>query len=69
MNTVKNLTSIKFLEINSPINIELFIKRGQERYNIYCSVCHGLTGDGKGIVMKLGDKVVENALLLIHQNF
>lgn len=27
MNTVKNLTSIKFLEINSPINIELFIKR------------------------------------------
>lgn len=27
MNTVKNLTSIKFSEINSPINIELFIKR------------------------------------------
>ncbi len=29
---------------------ELFIKRGQERYNIYCSVCHGYTGDGNGLV-------------------
>ncbi|MEM8488619.1 MAG: cytochrome c [Bacteroidota bacterium] len=25
--------------------------RGQERYNIYCVVCHGAAGDGKGIVM------------------
>lgn len=25
--------------------------RGQERYNIYCSVCHGLSGNGKGIIM------------------
>lgn len=26
------------------------IKRGQERFNIYCSTCHGYTGDGKGMV-------------------
>ena len=25
--------------------------RGQERYNIYCAVCHGESGDGKGIIM------------------
>ncbi len=25
--------------------------RGQDRYNIYCSVCHGGTGDGQGIIM------------------
>lgn len=26
------------------------MRRGQERFNIYCSVCHGYTGDGKGMV-------------------
>ena len=29
---------------------EKFILRGKERYNINCSPCHGLTGDGSGIV-------------------
>lgn len=27
------------------------LARGEERYNIFCSVCHGLTGDGLGIIM------------------
>lgn len=26
------------------------IDRGQERFDIYCSICHGYTGDGKGMV-------------------
>ncbi len=26
------------------------IERGQNRYNIYCVVCHGYSGDGKGMV-------------------
>ncbi len=26
------------------------LERGQERYNIYCTVCHGYAGDGRGIV-------------------
>jgi len=30
--------------------------RGQERYNIYCSPCHGLTGEGDGIVVQRGFK-------------
>jgi mono/diheme cytochrome c family protein len=34
-----------------PVTAEL-IKRGQERYNINCSVCHGLAGNGKGIFTK-----------------
>ncbi|MEM0970497.1 MAG: cytochrome c [Verrucomicrobiota bacterium] len=29
---------------------EDLLKRGQERYNIYCSVCHGYDGGGKGVV-------------------
>ena len=28
--------------------------RGRERYNIYCSPCHGRTGDGDGMVVQRG---------------
>lgn len=28
------------------------IIRGQQRFNIYCAPCHGLTGDGSGLVTK-----------------
>ena len=28
------------------------VERGQERYNIYCAVCHGKTGQGNGIVIQ-----------------
>jgi len=31
-----------------------FLERGQERYTIYCSPCHGLTGAGDGITSKYG---------------
>ena len=30
------------------------MKRGQDRFNIYCSVCHGMTGYGDGIVARRG---------------
>jgi mono/diheme cytochrome c family protein len=30
------------------------LKNGQERYNIYCSVCHGQTGKGDGMVVQRG---------------
>ena len=33
---------------------EAFVLRGQERYNIYCTPCHGGTADGNGIVVKKG---------------
>ena len=26
------------------------LERGRERFNIYCSVCHGYEGDGRGVV-------------------
>ncbi len=32
------------------------LDRGQERFNIFCSVCHGLTGDGDGMVVQRGFK-------------
>jgi len=34
----------------SELTLEV-VQRGRERYDIYCSVCHGLAGDGQGIIM------------------
>jgi len=31
-----------------------FVKRGQQRYNIYCTPCHSPSGDGQGTVVKRG---------------
>ena len=33
---------------------ESMIRRGQERFNIFCSPCHGRTGDGRGMVVERG---------------
>jgi len=30
------------------------MRRGQERYEIYCAPCHGLAGDGDGLVAQRG---------------
>jgi len=32
------------------------LERGQEMYNIHCSVCHGLSGHGNGMVVQRGYK-------------
>lgn len=36
-----------------PVNAEL-MRRGQQRFNINCSVCHGLTAAGNGITKQYG---------------
>lgn len=52
-----------------PVTEEL-LRRGQQRYNIYCSPCHDRTGQGQGIVPRkaawiptnlMEDRVVEMA--------
>ena len=30
------------------------VNRGKERYEIFCSVCHGLTGNGDGMIVRRG---------------
>jgi hypothetical protein len=30
------------------------LRRGQERFNIYCSPCHSRTGDGNGMIVQRG---------------
>lgn len=36
-----------------PVTMEV-LKRGQERFNIYCSPCHGLSGMGNGMIVQRG---------------
>jgi hypothetical protein len=38
-----------------PLTPEL-LKRGQERYKIFCTPCHGIQGDGNGMVAMRGMK-------------
>lgn len=33
---------------------EAFLRRGQDRFGIYCAICHGPAGDGTGVVSKYG---------------
>ena len=45
-------TARKYIEkIPVPVTDSL-LKRGQERYNIYCAPCHDESGSGKGLVAK-----------------
>ena len=30
------------------------LRRGQERYNVFCSPCHGRTGEGNGMIVQRG---------------
>ena len=51
-------TTTNFVENNPlPVTVEL-MKRGQERFTIYCSPCHGQTGEGNGITKKIGAMAV-----------
>src|SRR6266545_661934 len=36
-----------------PINDDV-VKRGRQRYEIFCSACHGLTGYGDGMIVRRG---------------
>ena len=40
-------------ELPVELSVEL-LQRGQERYDIYCSVCHGYTGAGDGMIVTRG---------------
>jgi len=40
---------------DNPLTVDMAVlERGREMYDIYCSVCHGLAGDGQGIIMTGG---------------
>ncbi|HEX7955536.1 MAG TPA: cytochrome c [Pyrinomonadaceae bacterium] len=40
---------------NFPIDIdEAALRRGRERFQIYCTACHGMTGEGDGMIVRRG---------------
>jgi hypothetical protein len=54
VNTGRVTGSTNFVELNPlPVTAKL-LARGQERFTIYCSPCHGAQGDGNGITKKIG---------------
>jgi mono/diheme cytochrome c family protein len=58
VNTGRIAGSTNFVEVNPlPITAAL-LKRGQQRYTINCSPCHGQLGDGNGITKKIGAMAV-----------
>jgi mono/diheme cytochrome c family protein len=38
-----------------PVKVDLaLLRRGRERYDIFCAICHGGTGSGKGLMTEYG---------------
>ena len=54
VNTGHIAGTTNFVETNPLIVDEALLKRGRERFDIYCSPCHGRTADGNGITKKIG---------------
>ena len=42
------------IEASPPPVTRAVLHRGEERFNIYCSPCHGLAGDGDGVIVAHG---------------
>ncbi len=58
VNTGRVTGTTNFVELNPlPITAEL-LKRGQQRFTINCSPCHGATAEGTGITKKIGAMAV-----------
>lgn len=54
VNTGKATGTTNFVETNPMPVTGSFLARGHERFDIYCSPCHGKLGDGNGITKALG---------------
>ena len=46
-------------EIPLPVTAQM-VARGRERFEIFCSPCHGRTGDGQGMIVRRGFKRPES---------
>jgi mono/diheme cytochrome c family protein len=58
INTGRVVGTTNFVEVNPmPITAAL-LKRGQQRFTINCSPCHGQLADGNGITKKIGAMAV-----------
>ena len=51
-----------------PMTLAL-VRRGRERFNVFCSECHGYTGDADGMVVQRGFPKIGDEAFPGHQNF
>jgi len=54
INTGRIVGTTNFVELNPLPITSALLKRGQQRFTINCSPCHGQIADGNGITKKLG---------------
>jgi mono/diheme cytochrome c family protein len=48
--------------LDDPQRAEQFLRRGQERYNIYCALCHAPDGYGQGAIHIRADTLARNGV-------
>lgn len=60
VNTGRIPGTTNFVELNPLVVNAQLLTRGQQRFTINCSPCHGQLGDGNGITKKYGMAVVAN---------
>jgi mono/diheme cytochrome c family protein len=61
-NTGRITGTTNYVENNQMAVTAEMLKRGQQRYTINCSPCHGALGDGNGITKKIGAMTVVGSL-------
>jgi mono/diheme cytochrome c family protein len=43
-----------------PVEVDaVLMQRGQTRFNTYCSPCHGISGEGDGLIARRADRLAE----------
>ena len=62
VNTGRLIGTTNYVEHNPlPVTMAL-LRRGQQRFQINCTPCHGATGDGNGITKKIGAMPIVTSL-------
>lgn len=51
---VNGVLSSQFVDALPMPLTRALLERGRQRYDIYCSPCHGLTGEGNGMIVQRG---------------
>lgn len=60
VNTGRIPGTTNFVPVNPLLVDAALMKRGRERFTIYCSPCHGQLADGNGVTRKYGMAAVAN---------